>query len=57
MNWDFDGLLPEYGDLAYDVRISAASAWIESQMHLPEPTTLALLAIGSALLARRRRGA
>lgn len=52
---DADGICPELGDWAIDVRISAAADWIDSII-MPEPVTLALLTIGAVgLLIRRRK--
>jgi hypothetical protein len=50
---DRDTIRPEYGDTVSDVRVSSFSNWIEDQMHLPEPTTMVVLALGGLVLARR----
>ncbi|MCK4602731.1 MAG: trypsin-like serine protease [Phycisphaerae bacterium] len=53
---DADGITPELGDRCYDLRISDFAGWIhEIDPQLPEPGTLALLALGTLTLAVRRR--
>lgn len=55
--WDGDRNSRDYGDLGGFVRVSRHIDWISQYVPLiPEPGTLTLLALGSAMLLRRGRG-
>lgn len=64
-DYDGDGILGEYGDRLYDIRLGAYADWINSLIPMPhmtygpgvipEPGTIAIIISGGIMLIRRKR--
>jgi hypothetical protein len=53
---DGDGVFPEYGDRAYDTRVSSVADWVNATLaQAPEPGTLALMGLGTLLVVGHRK--